>query len=155
MSRKKGRLPDGSFYWIPRRVHRSADFRHLNPHALKLLVSLAYQFTGANNGDLTAAWTVMSAQHGFKSPDTLNRMRKELLAANLIYQTRQGGRGKCSLYALTWMPIDECGGKLDSTATRLPIRKEWDQKKLTAPKTKRMPKSAVTELAEYRERMKQ
>ena len=157
MSRKKakGRQPSGSFYWIPRKVHRSADFRNLNPHALKLLVSLAFQFNGNNNGDLTAAWTVMSEQHGFRSRDTLNMARKELLASNLIYLTRQGGKGRCSLYALTWIPIDDCGSKLDCKPTKLPMRKEWNQKKLTAPKCKRMTKEVATKLAKHRERMKQ
>ncbi|WP_157673558.1 hypothetical protein [Endozoicomonas ascidiicola] len=37
-------------------------------------------------------------------------------------QTRMGlamGRGKPHLYALTFLAIDECGGKLDVAATRV------------------------------------
>jgi hypothetical protein len=150
----KSRPLPKSFYWIPRQVHRSADFRELSPYALKLLVSLACQFNGFNNGDLTAAWTVMSKQHGFKSEATLDRCKKELLAANLIYLTRQGGLGRCSLYALTWMPIDDCNGKLDSQPTEMPIRREWHQEKVTTPKTKLMKKSTVIEFAERKEQLK-
>ena len=155
MSRKKpkGRLPDSNFYWIPRRVHRSADYRQLTGNAVKLLCALAYQFNGYSNGDLCAAWTVMQKQHGFKSPDTLNNVRKELLDANLIYKTRQGGSGRCSLYALTWMPIDECNGKLDSSPTKLPIRKDWNQVKLTAKKVKRMKPDQVINFADRKEEM--
>jgi hypothetical protein len=36
----------------------------------------------------------------------------ELLALGFIEQTRQGGKNQCSLYAVTWLAIDECNGKL-------------------------------------------
>jgi hypothetical protein len=155
MSRRKpkGRLPCKSFYWIPRRVHQSADFRQLSGNAVKLLCSLAYQFTGNNNGDMTAAWSVMRDKHGFRSPRTLNNVRNELLAANLLYVTRQGGRGRCNLYALTWMPIDECHGKLDCKPTTLAVRKEWHLTQVTEPKTKRMKDSTIVEFAERKEQM--
>jgi hypothetical protein len=150
----KGRPLPKSYYVMPRFVHRSADFRELSPYALKLLLSLVYQFNGINNGDLTAAWTIMSKQHGFKSEATLDRCKKELLAAKLIYLTRQGGLGRCNLYALTWMPIDDCNVKLDCNPTTQPIRKEWHVEKLTSPKTKRMKDSTVIEFAERKEQLK-
>lgn len=155
MSRRqvKGRQPPNSFYWIPRQVHRCADFRELNPYALKLLLSLAFQFNGFNNGDLTTAWTVMR-KHGFKSEATLNTCKKELLAANMIYLTRQGGLGRCNLYALTWMPIDDCNGKFDCRPTTQPIRKEWHTEKLTIPKTKRMKESTIIEFTERKAQRK-
>ena len=120
-----------SFYQIPRKVHRSADFRCLSASAKALLISLIYQFRGHNNGDLTAAWTVMRDQHGFRSPTTVNRARKDLLDANLIIQSRQGGLGKCSLYAVTWLKINPCDGKLDIQSTALPSRAGWDQHRRT------------------------
>ena len=155
MSRRKpkGRLPDKSFYWIPRRVHQSADYRCLSGNAVKLINALAYQFTGNNNGDMTATWSVMRDRHGLRSPETLHNVRNELLAANLIYITRQGGRGQCSLYALTWMPIDECNGKLDCKTTIVPIRKEWNHKEVTAPKSKRMKDETVIKFAQRKEQM--
>ena len=93
------------------------DYKNLGGSAVKLLLALAYQYRGNNNGDLTAAFTVMRDQFGFRSPVTLARAIKALLGANLIKQTRihqfmNPGR-KCALYALTWQPIDECDGKLD------------------------------------------
>jgi len=131
-----------SFYKMPRKVHRSADFRHLSSHAKSLLISLIYQFYGNNNGNLTAAWTVMRDEHGFRSPTTVNKARKELLAANLIKQTRQGGLGKCSLYAVTWLKINPCDGKLDIQPTTLPPRTDWHQQIRTEPTFPKHRKSA-------------
>ena len=131
-----------SFYQIPRKVHRSADFRHLSSHAKVLLISLTFQFYGNNNGDLTAAWSVMQKKHGFKSPSTVDRARKALLNANLIIQSRQGGLGKCSLYAVTWLKVYPCEGKLDIQPTTLPPRTGWDQQRRTEPPITKYRKSA-------------
>jgi hypothetical protein len=131
-----------SFYQIPRKVHSSADFRLLSSHAKALLISLTYQFYGNNNGDLTAAWSVMQKQHGFKSPTTVNKARKELLNANLIRQSRQGGLGKCSLYAVTWLKINPCDGKLDIQPTTLPPRIDWNRQLRSGPALERSHKSA-------------
>ena len=122
-----------SFYKIPRKVHRCADYRYLNGNAVKLLNALACQFTGHNNGNLTAAWTVMRDQHGFRSPTTLDRARKGLLDANLIKLSRQGGLGRCSLYAVTWLQINPCDGKLDIQPTTLPPRIDWNQQLRSEP----------------------
>lgn len=56
---------------------------------------------------------------GWRSRDTLERALHQLIDAGLIELTRQGGLNRCSLYALTWHAIDECGGKLDVPATRV------------------------------------
>ena len=104
------------------------DFKNLSGNAVKLLLALSYQFKGHNNGDLTAAWSVMHEKFGFKSPGVVDRAKNQLLKANFIIQTRTGvfmnPGGKCALYALTWLPIDECSGKrLEIGPTRIPIRK--------------------------------
>lgn len=131
-----------SFYQVPRKVHRCADFRHLSAHAKVLLFSLIYQFYGNNNGDLTAAWVVMRKQHGFRSPSTLDRARKALLDANLITLTRQGGLGRCSLYAVTWLKINPCDGKLDVQPTTMPTRSSWDMNKRTESPNRKRRKNA-------------
>ena len=46
-----------------------------------------------------------------------------VLAKGLIEQTRQGGLHAAGLYAITWQAIDECHGKLDVAATRVPSNK--------------------------------
>jgi hypothetical protein len=52
-------------------------------------------------------------KRGWKSKDTLDRAKKELLEKRWAIVTRQGGRKIPSLYALTFWGVDECGGKLD------------------------------------------
>lgn len=86
---------------------------------MKLLVDVASQFNGKNNGDLTAAWSVMR-DRGWKSPGTLHKALRALLNAGLIQETRSGGRHRCTLYAVTWRGIDECKGKLDVNPTVTP-----------------------------------
>jgi len=95
---------------------RYIDLSHT---AKTLLVDVVRLFNGKNNGDLAVTPKVMKAR-GWNSNSTLRRALGELLQAELLMLTRQGGRNKCSLYALTWLPIDECGGKLDVKPTITP-----------------------------------
>lgn len=115
----KGRSDRGSFFAWPRDVGESAAYVALSAHGRMLLNDLCFQFRGSNNGDLSAAWAILKPR-GWKSRDTLTRALAELLELGLIEKTRQGGRHCCSLYALTWLPIDHCGGKLEVSATRVP-----------------------------------
>jgi hypothetical protein len=97
----------------------SLAFTQLNGWATKLVVDLARQYNGRNNGDLSAEWSRM-CRRGWNSKGTLYQAIKDVLEAGLILQTRQGGRGiGVSLYALTWQPIDDCNGKLDVPATQV------------------------------------
>jgi hypothetical protein len=100
--------------------HRLLDhpaFHALSPIAIKALLFIAGQYRGSNNGDLTIAWKIAKAK-GLRSNDTLRRGTLELIAAGFVVQSRQGGRNRCSLFALAWFPIDPCDGKLDIPATR-------------------------------------
>jgi len=123
---RKGGLPTRSFAGIPRIVMDSDDYKNLNGNAIKLLLELAYQYRGNNNGDLSATFSHME-KRGFKSKETLGNALKSLQGANLIIKTREGmflnPGGRCALYALTWQPIDECNGKHDVKATRIAPRK--------------------------------
>lgn len=102
------------------------DYLGLSGNAVRLLLELARQYRGSNNGDLTAAWSLMN-KRGFRSKATLNNAAKELLDARLISRTRVGRftnpGGVCALYALTWQRIDECKGKLDAASTPVPLRR--------------------------------
>lgn len=117
----------GRFISIPFVVLKSEDYRNLKPYAAKLLNLMLMQYNGNNNGDLSAAWSTMSA-YGFRSKGTLQRSIKALLDANLIIRTReayfQHPNNQCALYGVTWKAIHECPGKrLDMKPTRLAIRK--------------------------------
>lgn len=114
--RHKGRSEGGTFVAIPHAVLNSPNYLALSMHARGLLFDMAVQYRGKNNGDLCAAWTLMK-RRGWKSKETLGRALKELRDYGFILLTRQGGRNLCSLYALTWRPIDHCGGKLDEPST--------------------------------------
>jgi len=117
--RHKGRSEGGTYFAIPHAVMRSANWRAMPPRAVKLVCDLGGQFRGSNNGDLSAAWRIMRPL-GWNSRATLADAIADALRFGMIEKTRQGGLHLCSLYALTWQPIDECGGKLDVPATRVP-----------------------------------
>jgi hypothetical protein len=115
----KGRSESGGYFGIPHAVMRSPNWRAMPPRAIKLVCDLGGQFRGSNNGDLSAAWRIMHPL-GWNSRATLADAIADALRFGMIEKTRQGGLHLCSLYALTWQPIDECGGKLDVSATRVP-----------------------------------
>lgn len=123
---KKTKSPPGGFAGIPRIVMEHADFRGLSNTAKVVLLVLAYQFRGGNNGDLSAAPRLLKGW-GIASKVTVSKAIQELLAGRLIIRTREGRflnpGGQCALYALTWQPIDDCQGKHDTQPTITPPRK--------------------------------
>lgn len=120
----KGRRVSGGFLMVPHEVLRSPAYVSLSPSAVKLLVDIAGQFTGKNNGDLTACMATMKPK-GWRSTSTLQRAKDELLRAGMIETTRQGGMNLGpTLYAVTWKPIDPCEDKRgnrrhDATPTKV------------------------------------
>ena len=122
-----------SFAAIPRWVMRSEDFRSIGGNATKVLIWLVCEYRGKNNGDLSATFS-QAKEWGIKGKDTLARALKELLKAGLIVRTREGTflnpGGRCALYAVTWLPVDECPGKdLEIQPTRGPLRQAWPKDK--------------------------
>lgn len=94
------------FVGIVRSVFETPAFFDLSPHACKLLLDLAGQYRGDNNGDLTVAWSVVS-KRGWRSRTTLWRCKSELIEAGFIFVTRKGRMpSTCELLALTWFPLD-------------------------------------------------
>ncbi|PAV25202.1 hypothetical protein C8D92_102229 [Tamilnaduibacter salinus] len=124
-ARQKGRRSKRPFLGLPKDVLGSPAYRSLGGWEVKLLVDIGGQFNGKNNGDLCAAWSVMK-ERGWKSPGTLSKALKGLLEVGLIQETREGGRHRCTLYALTWEAIDECRGKLDVGPTNTPSNRFKD-----------------------------
>lgn len=124
LERTKNRRAAGAFVPIPVSISRHPNYINLNGNALKLLLDMCFQLRfkeggAVNNGDVSIAWSLMRVR-GWKSKETLRRAELELLYYGFIEMTRQGGRNRCNLYAITWLAIDECGGKLDIKATRAP-----------------------------------
>lgn len=114
----KGRRVSGQFVMLPLAVIER--FHGLSPAAVKLLIELFSQYNGRNNGDFTVAWSVMRRK-GWRSQTTMHKALWELRCAGFVAQTRQGDKHKCSLYAVTWLRIDECGGKLDIQSSQVPL----------------------------------
>lgn len=108
--RLRGRRGEHSFLGIPHYIVRSPEFGALGPWPVKLLIELAGNYNGKNNGNLSAAFSVLGAR-GWNSPGTLNSAINSLLSAGWLIRTRTGGRNRCALYAVTWWPVDDCPGK--------------------------------------------
>ena len=123
----KGRKESGRFTLLPHAVLKTDDYIGLSTKSKALLVDLAYQYNGKNNGDLTAALAVLRNRN-WKRSATISEAIKELMRADLIIRTREGKfqnpHSRCALYAVSWLPIDECIGKdLEIGSTRTPPRK--------------------------------
>lgn len=116
MARRK-KVPEsykGQIVIIPREVKRSTAYRACSLLGRALLFELSDQHNGANNGHLHLAYAYLRTQ-GFRSKSQIAKGKDELLALNLIVQTKQGGLpirsgGESkfsgpSLYALPWLPI--------------------------------------------------
>jgi hypothetical protein len=109
-----GRRESRGYINIPRTV--LPRLAMVSAPACKLFIDLYGQFNGKNNGDFTAAWSVMQ-KLGWKSRDTLARALRELQAYGLIFDTRRGGqdskgRKPATLWAVTFHAVDLCKGKL-------------------------------------------
>lgn len=127
-----GRSEGGSYVAMPHAVLRHPNFVNLSPRATKLLMDLCSAYNGRNNGDFATAWTVMKTR-GWRSRDQLFKAQQELLEKGFIIKTRQGGRNRCNLFAITIWAIDDCGGKLEVPATNTPTG-EWRRtKSVTRP----------------------
>ena len=124
--RLKGRQSTKSFVMFPHELLEHVSVSHLSPRGAKLLLDIAVQYNGHNNGDLCAPLSLMK-KRSWNSSDQLFKARKELVDRGLIATSRQGGLNKCSLFALTWFQIDECQGKLDILHTSSPPHywKQW------------------------------
>lgn len=124
--KSKGRKSTGRFAGIPHAVMNHPDYIALSAYAVRLLLEMARQFNGHNNGDLSAAFSVLK-KRGFKSKTTLAKLLRELEGNDLIRCSRPwrflNPGSQCALFALTWLAMDECPGKgLELKPTRTPLR---------------------------------
>jgi hypothetical protein len=119
----KGRRQTGSFLMLHHSMLEHRNFLRLSSHACKALLLIAGQYKGYNNGDLQATQR-LALKSGWTSRGTFCVAITELELAGFIVRSRQGGRNRCSLYAITWQPIDDRKGKLDISATKVATN-EW------------------------------
>lgn len=110
-NRKSNRSPE-RFARIPVSVLESPAATSLNYAAFKVLVILASQWHGGNNGTL-ALTEFYARRFGFSGRDTLYRSLRELESRGLIVCTRRGMKMKkqFTLWALGWESITHREGK--------------------------------------------
>lgn len=118
MPKPHGRRQKGRFAGIPIHVMESPNYCQIGAWESRLLLEFAMQYNGSNNGDLSATFSRLK-NRGWKSKGTLNKALRTLELYGFIERTRMGGKHRCSLYAITWQPIDECKGKLEVRATKV------------------------------------
>jgi hypothetical protein len=106
---RKARIHEtGPFAMLPDDVLLSEACRTLPHPAHRVLVVLAAQYFGRNNGSLSLTRTT-AAKYGMRNPHTLDASFRELEERGLILRTRPGSRlpPRSALYAITWRPINE------------------------------------------------
>ena len=114
------------FVMLQKAMIQSAGYRSLSFVARGVLVELLAQYNGENNGDLSAT-RPMARDWGIGSAHTLQKALADLEEGGWIIQTRSSlfnrHGARCALYAVTWLPIDECPGKdLEVAPRRAPLR---------------------------------
>jgi len=104
----------GRFFQWPLSVADSEAFLSCGHMARSLIFEMLRQLNGSSNGHIKLSRSWLSSR-GWRSVDSINRARDELLEAGLIVQTRHGGlRNGSHQYAVTWLPISDWRG-LDIT----------------------------------------
>ena len=102
---------DGDRYLaLPHVVIDSPGYRALGHPARALLIDIARQYTGTNNGQLVACAKYLKPL-GWNSNDTVTRALTELKDFNLLIETRMGMRpNRAAWFALGWYQLDAVAG---------------------------------------------
>lgn len=117
----------GGFVAIPWAVLDSVAYMKLSLTAKALLVEVARQFHGDDNGRMVLTRKHL-ATRGWNSADVIQRAKDELLGAGFIYQTVLGMRpNKAAWYAVTWLSLDRLDG-FDHGAVAAFERSAYNQK---------------------------
>ena len=104
--KRKGNEIPYAFVALPKAVLQSVEYQGLSSSAKALLVELASQYTGGNNGRLTPAWSVLQ-KTGWGSNNTVLSAKKELLNCSFVVMTRKGHPPRtCEWIGFTWWKID-------------------------------------------------
>lgn len=95
---------------MPWSVLDSPAYQSLSPPAKSLLMEIARQYHHDDNGRMIVTLAHLKPR-GWTSNDTIQRAKRELLAAGLIFETVKGCRPhKASWYACTWWTLDKLDG---------------------------------------------
>jgi hypothetical protein len=113
-TKKPAEPVNGRYTPMPDMLVDSAAFMGASHRTRSLILELARQHNGSNNGHLHLA-TSWLKKRGWGSTDGIQKAKVEALERGLIVKTRQGGLGiGPDRYALTWLSISNFVG-LDIT----------------------------------------
>jgi len=138
MGRERSKYKDntkdmGRFIQLPVVVLECPNYINLGYPAKALLIELARQFTGMNNGRLLLSMKFLK-KHGWNSSDVVARAKNELIEAGFIYETVKGHRpNKASWYAITWRMLDKIDG-YDHGAEKYFVRSAYTQPRIKIKK---------------------
>lgn len=123
---------------IPLEVADSEQFGRLSGNAVKYIVELGRHYNSHNNGSLFFPWS--RAVGRWSSAGTLHKAKREAIDKGFAICTRQGGRNRSSLYALTFWPINEPDQRNphDYPASRAPTH-DWKTKVVVPMRTNLVP----------------
>ena len=108
--RSKDKRDGGQYVAMPHVVIDSPSYRELRHPARALLIDIARQYTGSNNGRLVACAKYLKPL-GWNSNDTVTRALVELKDAGLLIETRMGMRpNRAAWFALGWYSLDTVAG---------------------------------------------
>lgn len=100
----------GPFVAIPHVVLESRAYIGLSYPARALLLELAFQYHGDDNGRLLCSGKHLK-KRGWKSNDVITRAKRELINSGFIHEMVKGCRpNKASWYAVTWQTLDKLTG---------------------------------------------
>lgn len=124
MSRKK-KLTGRRFAMLPLTVMDHKTVQTLNHAEFRVLMLLAREFNGHNNGGVGVT-AEQAREHGIKSKNTFYESLRELESRGLIRKTCHASRvpPRPAMYALTWLPLNDTKY---SEAERVPSNKyqQW------------------------------
>lgn len=108
--RKRSASGLGRFVALPHVVIDSPAYRSLSFRARALLVDVARQYDGKNNGSLACTPKYLRPL-GWRSNDGITKGLHELLERRLLVETRKGRfPSTAAWYALNWHPLDVLAG---------------------------------------------
>jgi hypothetical protein len=106
----KAKRDPGRFVALPCSVLDSAAYQALSYAAKALSLEVARQYHSDDNGRMLPSFRHLKPR-GWPSPEVIQRAKRELLDAELIFETVKGARpNKASWYAVTWQILDRHPG---------------------------------------------
>ena len=108
--RSKDKRDGDRYIALPHIVIDSPSYRELGYPARALLIDIARQYSGSNNGRLVACAKYLKP-YGWNSNSTVTRALGELKEAGLLIETRMGMRpNRAAWFALGWYQLDATAG---------------------------------------------